>query len=75
MLVFLAPLLIAILANGSWGETSWIWKAWAAVGLVLGALSGAKFDKQQMADFELAKATYERTFVCQRCGHAYVPFY
>ena len=74
LLVFGVPLMIALMANGSWGETGWFWKAWAGLGLGLIGWLQFKFDKQQDAAYQQAMAEYDRTFMCTRCGHLFQPF-
>lgn len=74
LLVFFVPLVIALMANGSWGETGWFWKAWAGLGLALIAWLQFKFDKKQEEAYQQALADYDRTYMCSRCGHFFQPF-
>lgn len=74
LLVFFTPLVIALLANGSWGETGFFWKAWAGSGFAIMAWLNHRFDKQQQQTFQQAMAEYEKTFMCLRCGQFYKPF-
>ena len=74
LLVFFTPLVIALMANGSWGETGWFWKAWASLGFGLIAWLQFKFDKKQEEEHQHALAEYEKTYMCARCGHFFQPF-
>lgn len=74
LLVFVVPLIISLMASGSWGETGWFWKAWAGLGLALIAWLQFKFDKKQEEAYQQALADYEKTFMCCRCGHFFQPF-
>jgi hypothetical protein len=73
-LVFFAPLLIAVMGNDSWGETSLLWKWWASVGFGLIVLLQLEFDKKQEKEHQQALADYEKTYMCTRCGHFFQPF-
>ena len=73
-LIFVVPLFVATAAYGSWAETGFFWKAWAALGFTLMVWLNYKFDKTQEENFEQIKADYEKTYMCLRCGHFYKPF-
>lgn len=74
LLVFFVPLLIATFAAPSFSEVALVWKAWAALGFVLMAWLNFKFDKKAELDFQQAKADYDKTYMCIRCGTFYKPF-